>query len=775
MQIKKIALIFFLVSLTLFVGCDKELKSIKIEDGDLSIKVGESHQLKVVSDPADVVLSKIFFVSNSPSVVTVLDDGTITGLKAGSAKITAAADGKSHTINVSVTGSSESNLNGNEDDENLFYITAPIKTIGLGQSYKLNLSDNAKVQNHTFISSDKSVINIDETGLMSAKKVGVAYISVVNALGKSASLRISVIDSLPIIPEPQNISILTGEFIIDEHTKVFNNSGIDCSKQIALFKNQIELSSGVAIGEGSSDKNVIRLETTSQNKNSEWYNLKVEQNQIVITAKTKSGFFYGFQTILQMMDAKVYSKKKVNFDLDVPCVNIDDEPRFAHRSLLIDVSRHIFELDTLKTIIDEISKTKMNRFHWHLTDDGGFRFPFEGTVTVGSKVYDLSALIKKTSYRTGNQYANFPQAWNFFDPTDPSDPWYAKKENMHGGCYTKEEILDFISYCDDRGVTIIPEIDMPGHCKPLYMFFEDLRCDKLGGSGVPASVPASKKENNITNDICASSAATLPILKELIRQVAKVFPGEVLHIGADEVHLKTDMWYNLGPWWFCSRCEQKIKEIVGPSAAVNYNNLQKLQAYVVKEIEQAVIANGKICALWNEGVRGGFTPDPSTLLWYWNGIDDLNSGLSKNMKVVNCDQWYFYTALYQHQSDRTEKNPAGQDWGGSAPNVTVEYIYKSYFNKAKNGNNAVALGNNQLGAQICMWGEKLIGFTKNGKTYNREEHLIYMLFPRIYALAERTWTTEDKANYPKFYSKLQTQFKRLDNANIDCYATHYKE
>ena len=572
-------------------------------------------------------------------------------------------------------------------------------------------------------------------------------------------------NNFTIIPEPVSITMKAGDFTISSSTVINNKSGLPLSPQINIFKEQIKTSSGILLQEGESQTNYINLVKTNENKNSEWYKLEVTQSGINITAKTKSGFFYAFQTLLQMLPPEVFSKTQKNFSLAIACATIEDQPRFPHRGLHTDVSRHFFPISTLKTIIDEIAKTKINKFHWHLTDDGGFRFPFEGTVTVGSKVYDLNAFVKKTTYRTGTtpESSNFQFSWNFFDPTDTSDPWYAYKDNMHGGCYTKEEIIDFISYCDDRCITIIPEIDLPGHSRPLHIFFEDLRCDKVN---------TNSNDKNVTNDICAASEATLPILKELIRQMCEVFPSEVFNIGGDEVHINNKSWYPLGPWWFCSKCEAKIKEVVGASAAVTYPNLQKLQAYVTKELEKAVIANGKRCAIWNEAMRGNFQADPSTILWYWNGPNDLNSSLAQGMEIVNCDTWNYYIDYYQHQSDRNSKNPDAQDWGGSAPTITLESIYKNDPTKEHSG---ISFGNKQIGVQVNMWCEKIIGFTKNGKTYSKDEHLIYMIFPRVFALSESAWTLASKKNYDKFYNKMQTHFKRLDNAGLDCYATHYKK
>lgn len=572
-------------------------------------------------------------------------------------------------------------------------------------------------------------------------------------------------NNFSIIPEPVSINMNYGEFTINSDTKIVDNSGIDISKQIGIFKNQIAASSGITLSSGSGDTNVIKLVRTTQNKNKEWYQLVVTQEAITITAKERAGFFYAMQTLLQMLPPEVYSKTAKNYSLAISCATIEDEPRFVHRGLHTDVSRHFFPISTLKKIIDEIAKTKINIFHWHLTDDGGFRFPFEGTVTVGSKVYDLAAFVQGTSWRTGTtpENSNFQFSWNFFNPNNPLDPWYAYKDNMHGGHYTREEIIDFINYCDDRCITVIPEIDLPGHSRPLHIFFEDLRCDKVN---------TNNKDKNVTNDVCASSVATLPILKELIRQMCEVFPSEIFNIGGDEVHINNNSWYDLGPWWFCSRCAGKIKEVVGPSAAVNYANLQKLQAWITKELEQAVIANGKRAAIWNEAMRGEFNADSSTVLWYWNGANDLKRAKNQGLDIVNCDTWEYYIDYYQHQSDRNQKNPDAQDWGGSAPTISLQSVYNNDPTKEHSG---IQFGSKQLGVQVNMWCEKIIGFTKNGKTYSKDDHLIYMIFPRVFSLAERAWSPESKKNWTKFENKMQTHFKRLDNAGIDSYATHYKK
>ncbi len=588
-------------------------------------------------------------------------------------------------------------------------------------------------------------------------------------------------EGFAIIPEPAELVAGEGEFVIGRETRVVNQSGLELGAAISLFCNQVEASSGVKIVTSQADNGnsiVLKLaEETTNEASSEGYKLEVGQGGVTLEASTYAGFFYGFQTLLQLLPPEIYSTTQKAISLALPSVTIKDAPRFSYRGFMLDVSRHFYPASTIKLILNELGKMKINTFHWHLTDDGGFRFPFEGVVTHNGKEYDLDAFTRKTSYRTGStrEIANFmnegkPDAenWQFVDITNLEDPNYQHRENAHGGFYTQAEIKELIAYAKVRNIEIIPEFDIPGHSTPLYVFFEDMRCDDK----ITNPLWDRRSKSDSLADVCISSDATFAILTEMLRQIATTFESDTIHIGADEVRIDNHSWYPIGRWWFCKRCEDKMRTVIDKRFAhANYKNLQQYQGWFLKEIESILASMGKKCAIWNEGMKGGFVPAAGTTMYNWVGSAQLPAAKKHGIQVVNTNTHKYYFDFYQHKSDRKAGNPDAQSWGGSGPTITMETVYNHDPTKTETG---VSMGENQIGIQACMWSERIIGFNKGDKTWSRDEHLLYMIFPRLYPVAERAWSPESKKNWNKFDNKLQTQFLRLDNAGITKYADHYK-
>ena len=568
-----------------------------------------------------------------------------------------------------------------------------------------------------------------------------------------------------IIPEPSSVKRGIGRFIIDKKTVIDNRAGDAYTDAVDLFRNRLQSAAGISLPDGEASSNVICLSKNGELGN-EAYRLDISQESIVLEANSYGGFLYGFYTLLQILPTNIYASSYSQMDLSIPCAVIRDEPRFAYRGLMVDVSRHFFSADTIRQIIDEVSKLKINMFHWHLTDDGGFRFPFHGILTTKSgNSYDFDAFMRKTAYRTGatSRSADFFGDWQFFDPDNPDDPQWENRQNAHGGFYTLEEITSVIEYARLRNVSVIPEFDLPGHCKPLYDYFPTLRCDNLNrdsDSGKPF-----KPET--FSDLCASSSDIFEVLDYMIGQIAEAFDSEVIHIGADEVKINNQSWYDVGPWWFCSRCENKIREITG-SSVVDYTHLQNLQSRFLKETERIVSRYGKKTGVWNEAFKESFSPDEKTVMWYWNRQEDLRTAVKKGVKIVNSDCYYYYFDFYQSSADRNAANPSANDWGGSAPTVSLQSVYR---NNPVNENGGLLFGSNQWGVQANMWTERITGFTKNGKKFNRDAHLIYMIFPRIAAVAERSWSPAIKKNYLRFKEKIQVQFYRFEAAGLDSFCT----
>lgn len=584
---------------------------------------------------------------------------------------------------------------------------------------------------------------------------------------------------IALIPEPVKFTEGTGFFIINEQTKIDDQSGT-ASNAVSLFKERIRKSSGIDLVSGEADSNVIRLIADGDIQNAEGYRLSVTAEAVKIHANGYGGFLYGLNTLLQLMPPEVLSQTPVDgLRLSAACCEIEDEPRFEWRGFMLDVARQFFDAEMIKQVLDELSLVKINRFHWHLTDDGGIRFPFKGQYTTNAgNTYDFDQFMKKAAWRTGpnENSTNWPNrdyetikadGWHYFDPNDPDDPYYQYRDNKHGGSYTEAEIRDVINYAKMRNIEVIPEFDMPGHCGPLYDHLTgtaadgsevNLRCDKFyedegasrSGRDDKYLMPGSD------TDLCVSNPDTVEVLGEMIRQMKAVFNTGYMHIGADEVKINPRSWYLIGHWWYCLRCENKVKELLGESTTVSYESFQKLQAWFLGEIEPYARSGGTRMGMWNEATKGGFQPQSDGFMHAWDSV-----GSQTSVKIINCYTDHYYLDYYQSQED--------QDLFSESKTVghkevrTLETVYNYDVTKAGSSIDQ----SRQIGVQANYFTEKTFGFEKHGKVWTPNQHLVYMCFPRVIAVAERAWSPERKKNAGRFIDKMQTQFLRFDASGLD--------
>lgn len=586
---------------------------------------------------------------------------------------------------------------------------------------------------------------------------------------------------IALIPEPVNFTEGNGFFIINEQTKIDDQSGT-ASNAISLFKERIRKSSGIDLVSGKADSNVIRLIADDSIQNAEGYRLSVTAEAVKIHAKGYGGFLYGLNTLLQLMPPEVLSQTPVDgLRLSAACCEIEDEPRFEWRGFMLDVARQFFDAEMIKQVLDELSLVKINRFHWHLTDDGGIRFPFKGQFTTNAgNTYDFDQFMKKAAWRTGpnENSTNWPNrdyetikedGWHYFDPNDPEDPYYEHRGNKHGGSYTEAEIRDVINYAKMRNIEVIPEFDMPGHCGPLYDLMigtaadgseVNLRCDDhYAAEGADRSGREDKfLMPGSDTDLCVSNPDTVEVLGEMIRQMKAVFNTGYMHIGADEVKINPGSWYLIGHWWYCLRCENKVKELLGESATVSYESFQKLQAWFLGEIEPYVRGDGDTrMGMWNEATKGGFQPQSDGFMHAWDAV-----GSQTSVSIINCYTDHYYLDYYQSKED-SDLFSASKTVGHKQVR-TLETVYNYDVTKA---GSASIDQSRQIGVQANYFTEKTFGFEKNGKVWTPNQHLVYMCFPRVIAVAERAWSPESKKDAGRFIDKMQTQFLRFDASGLD--------
>lgn len=563
-----------------------------------------------------------------------------------------------------------------------------------------------------------------------------------------------------IIPQPKTLEIDASQFFtITNETALINNSGLGLSSAIDFFKNHLSTALGINLAGSESTAGSITL--TSAALNSEAYELEITADGVEIRAGESAGFFYGLMTLLQLLPPEVFSKAAVENPpaLTVPFMSIADEPRFEYRGFMLDESRTFFGKETVLKLLDQLAYLKYNYFHWHLTDDAGIRFPFSGQITTTSgNTYDFDQLIEKAVWRKGEAVSTHTPKWVFCTETE------ADRLRYSDGVYTIEELKEIIEYAKSRNITIIPEFDIPGHCKPIYNLLisdtgETLRCDGFYKNTVRGG--QIFQENGRDSDLCPSLPDTYEVLVEMFKQIIAVFGEDIINIGGDEVRITQNLLGN-GPWWYCKRCEDKIKEQGwGDVSTESLRHLQSMFfAEFRKQLEEQIQSTRMM--MWSEAATLGneFQATKNDLIVDWKASysDKL---YAMNTPIVNASNANYYLSLVQSQEDLKAAHPIGAAWTVS----TMEKMYNA--DPAKNNSGTAIPSNLQIGVQTCFWTDLTKGFTKNGVTYTPKMQLAYMCFPRAAAIAERAWSPESEKNYSRFIEKLQNHFSIYEYSKWD--------
>jgi len=439
----------------------------------------------------------------------------------------------------------------------------------------------------------------------------------------------------------------------------------------------------------------------------EGYRLTVNEYGVLITGKDRGGLFNGIQTFLQLLPPQVYSDtlmRKIKWT--VPFINITDYPRFQYRGMMLDVSRQFFDIATVKKYIDWLSMHKMNKFHWHLSDDQGWRI----------EIKHYPALTSKGAWR---------------GPNELLEPSYGSGEKRYGGFYTQKEIREVVRYAALRNIEIIPEIDMPGHSRAAAVAYPNLLCksDSIELNGTtPASEDLIWHNQNVW---CVGNEQNYTMLKTILKELAGLFPSRTIHIGGDEVN----PYY----WKHCSLCQSLMKEKQIKSSS-------ELQHYFIHRLEGILHSLGKEMAGWDEITTGG-TLDTTTTIYAWRSTEKAAEAVSKHYPTILVMGSYFYFDMAQSPDDR------GHNWAGIVP---LEKVYS--FNPLNDSLFNEDSFRYVKGVQGALWSELL----------NEPQRFIeYQSYPRIAALAEAGWTSQAERNWDDFYTRLtRTHFQRLNNMNI---------
>lgn len=540
-----------------------------------------------------------------------------------------------------------------------------------------------------------------------------AFVKAEDLLGEAENM-------LPLIPYPANLTRNEGTFNLKQLTAITTPAGDEAVARYAQeFATQLEKTSGIKVPVNPTTAATSLVMTKDATLAHEAYKLTVTEAGINIAAADSTGFFYAIQTLKQLMPHAIYNRNSASTAIDwtVPCVEIADQPQLGHRGYMLDVARHFFSKTEVKRILDIMATYKMNRFHWHLTDDQGWRID----------IPEYPKLAQVGAVRKGS-FVNAGGSSKFFDDT----------EYGRGMYYTLDDLREIVAYAKNLNIEIIPEIDLPGHMVAAVAAYPELSCDPTKKHEVRIDGGISKDVLNIGKD------ETIDFLKCVLGHMAEVFPYKYIHLGGDEC--PTDQWSHNAD------CLKRVKD----EGLAGVNELQswlveKLGLYLKEKYDKDIICWDELLAHW----KSDNTVKP--VIMAWNHINKSKEAADKGFKSIVVPYQSLYFDMMQvplSEVDVNEKYQGG--WGDNWVN-SVETVY---------GVNPVASLSGKedfcLGVQGNMWTE----------TCNDSVEVEYQLLPRMLALSETGWLPAAKKDFASFYMRLQKNRDILDAKGLT-YATHY--
>ena len=499
--------------------------------------------------------------------------------------------------------------------------------------------------------------------------------------------------TLDIVPYPNNVELKCGSFTAAGAEFHLDPAMDEASKAIVnAFAEQLALTSGTTctVTEGAG-KNGFCF-TIDTGMPAEAYTLKVGRKGVQIKASGLNGFNYAVQTIKQMLPVEVYGMTAAaDVDWTLPCAVIKDEPRFGYRGMHLDVSRHFFGVDVVKRYLDIMEMHKMNTLHWHLTDDQGWRV----------EIKKYPELTEKGSVRKG---------------TVVLKNWEQLDGKPYGGYYTQEQIREVVAYAAGKGITIIPEIDLPGHMLAALTAFPELGC-----TGGPYDLWCRW---GVSEDVlCVGKEETFRFIEGVLDEIIELFPSKYIHIGGDECPKIS--------WEKCPVCQAKIKEL-GIKGDEHHSAEHYLQSYTISRVEKYLNERGRSIIGWDEILEGGLAPNATVMSW--RGSAGGEEAVRQGHDAIMVPNSHFYFDYYQ--SLDVDNEPFGI--GGYIP-VDLVYSYEPYTEKMTEEERS-----HILGIQANIWTEYI-------KT---EDHLQYMLLPRMTALSEVQWCQRENKDWDRFTKSI---------------------
>jgi len=505
-----------------------------------------------------------------------------------------------------------------------------------------------------------------------------------------------------LIPAPESLKFNNGYFVLDANTGILVNA-FDVSKTSKLTSyliNKIETETGIRVSSKKENNTNILLELlTRPNKNlgDEGYLLNISTTEIYIAANSNAGLFYGVQSLLQFIIAN-----NNQTPIKLSSLNISDKPNVAWRGMEMDVSRHFYNVNTIKELLDLMAFYKMNVFHLHLADNEGWRL----------EIKKYPKLTEVGAWRTEIPGSIFYK----------KDVTYTKKLDgklyQYGGFYTQEQVKEIVAYANDRNIMVVPEIDVPGHSGAALSAYPEFSCEKH-----IQETPNSTLWNGVVNPLnvnlnyCAGQEATFKFLEDVFTEVMALFPSKYIHVGGDEV----DKSY----WKKCVNCQKKI-------ANEDLKDENGLQSYFIKRIAKFLEKNNRKLIGWDEILEGGAPVNATVMSWRGEKGGIEAAKLKQEVIMIPNNPLYF---------NRVQEDPKNEPFGEIYSINTLEKVYDyNLIPKELSTEEAKYV----IGGQFAIWTEHI----------SSVEHLEYMLLPRMPAFAENMWSIPKNKNLNNFVERL---------------------
>lgn len=511
--------------------------------------------------------------------------------------------------------------------------------------------------------------------------------------------------SISIIPEPKEVAFDEGQFEITAETQLIYK-GLDkgALQTIESFMKLVNQAAGfeLTINDQTPINNYILFQIqTLEQPSPEAYEIRIEPTHVQINATTSKGLFYALQSLRQLLPIAIEEQIQIKeAKWSVPCLTIKDYPQFDYRGLNIDLARHYFPVEFIKKQLDMLALYKLNALHMHLTDDQGWRLEIKNY----PKLTSIGSTRSKTLIGHG------------------ANPPFQYDDRPYSGFYTQEEIKDIIAYAQQRHITIVPEIELPGHSLAALASYPQLGC-----TGGPYEV--ATRWGVFEDVVCPGKDSSYEIIENILAEVAELFPGEYIHIGGDECSKVR--------WRHCPHCQNRMK-------SYGLANENELENYFIQRVQGIVNKLGKKMAGWNEIMKDSTLSDATIILWQ----DDASyqHAVQNNNKIIKSSNNYLY---FDHYQAAPQDHPLAI--GGYTPLKDVYHYQVFADNLEEEAHQSI------LGLQANCWTEYMPD----------EDKLEFMLYPRLLAFSEVAWGNEQQKDWPEFNRKLDCHLERLEKLDVN--------